>query len=392
MYRLTHSRSSKPIHDLSDLERIRKYLANRPRDLLFFNMIIMTGIPAKQLLKIKVSDLKNLKAGDRLILGGKWSQSESTLIMSSELLHTWRNYLSNLKPADEDYVFKSSRGNRQLNLSTMTNMVNRWFKDIGFEGVQGLRSLHSTWEKHFSRSKGSDRAEPHESFKPLKKLSAHEYVYRELLEAIISGTIPPGERLVAEKIAAQMRVSRMPIREAFMRLLASGFISMTEGGGIIVNKLSREDFEEIQKIRLILEREAAGQASILWEDIITKKLERNHDISEKLIASGKMEKAIKLNKDFHMTIYNQAKMPILSGIIEGLLDKVSPYLYFEFKKSNHADPHIQNTINNHGKIIDGLRERNPDKVKYWLTKDHNITTIRIIKFLNAPGSEDDRHG
>ena len=66
-------------------------------------------------------------------------------------------------------------------------------------------------------------------------VSSSERVYRELRERIVRSSLAPGTRLVEMQVAADLGVSRTPVREALTRLLAEGFVSRAEFGGLIVH-------------------------------------------------------------------------------------------------------------------------------------------------------------
>ena len=256
--------SAEPIRDARDIDRIRELLTERPRDRLLFETAIQTGIPIKWLLGLKVFDLVNLGQGGELVVWDENGRKVGVLVMDGILRQVWQDYLTGLVPEDDDYIFKSSRSASPLNLSTVTNMVNGWFETLDLVGPRGIRSLRRTHEHHFTETTLTNRTDQApatsiKGLKPVQMVSANEVVYQSLLEAIVSGEIPPGERLIPEKIARQMEVSRMPVREALQRLRATGFVSVRGRGGMIVNKLSREDLEEIQHIRLLLEQDARRQ-------------------------------------------------------------------------------------------------------------------------------------
>jgi DNA-binding GntR family transcriptional regulator len=73
-----------------------------------------------------------------------------------------------------------------------------------------------------------------------------------VLKAIIAGRIPPGEQLVLSKIAAQFRVSAMPVRQAINRLAETGIVTLQKKKSAVINTLSKEDVSEIQQIRINL--------------------------------------------------------------------------------------------------------------------------------------------
>ena len=49
-------------------------------------------------------------------------------------------------------------------------------------------------------------------------------VYDQILSAIVNGQIAPGERLIQEKIATEINISRAPVREALLRLEQEGVL------------------------------------------------------------------------------------------------------------------------------------------------------------------------
>jgi len=63
---LKKAHSVKSISDPRDIERLRTLLNPRPRDLLFFDLALETGMPAKQLLRLKIKDLHGLEVGEKL--------------------------------------------------------------------------------------------------------------------------------------------------------------------------------------------------------------------------------------------------------------------------------------------------------------------------------------
>jgi len=377
-----------PIREPANIERVRGLLAERPRDRLLFEAAIQTGMPVKWLLNLRVADLIDLAPEEKLVVRDDRGREVGVLAMTGTLRQVWLDYLARLSPKKEEYIFQSSKSAAPLKLPTVTNMVNEWFEALGLAGPRGVRSLRRTYEYHFAGPATLGRADEDPSaslkgLKPIQMVSASEVVYQGLLEAIVSGAIPPGERLVPEKIAAQMNVSRMPVREALQRLRAAGFVSIRGRGGMIVNKLSREDLEEIQHIRLILERDAAARATENRDQAAINQLEAIHTVFSKVIIAGQTEHSVKYNKEFHMTIYRQSGMPILVNMIEGLLDRIGPYLHIELQELEPGDEHIQTTIDNHRKMLEGLRDRDAEKLNYWLALDHSITTSRILHYIDG---------
>ena len=82
-----------------------------------------------------------------------------------------------------------------------------------------------------------------------------------LRKAIYSGEYKSGEELSLTRIAAQLGVSRTPVREAFQALAAEGLITLRMNKGAIVNRIDRKFIKDTFEMRILLEAEAAARAA-----------------------------------------------------------------------------------------------------------------------------------
>jgi len=141
---------------------------------------------------------------------------------------------------------------------------------------------------------------------PIQTPTTQELVYKELERAIVTARIKPGERLVAEKLARQMGISTIPIREAIGRLEARNFLTVQPKKGVTVNELSEKSLREILEIRLLLELPVARRAAIaVTKDTVeTIELLNSQYISAQ--QKNDADRALSVNREFHFTIYSQA--------------------------------------------------------------------------------------
>jgi DNA-binding GntR family transcriptional regulator len=84
-------------------------------------------------------------------------------------------------------------------------------------------------------------------------VTAEETTTSALRRAILEGVLAPGERLRQEVLAAELGVSRIPLRDAFRRLEAEGLISIDGRRGARVASLSIDDVAELYELRRMLE-------------------------------------------------------------------------------------------------------------------------------------------
>jgi DNA-binding GntR family transcriptional regulator len=90
--------------------------------------------------------------------------------------------------------------------------------------------------------------------------SLSDQVYLTLREYLRSGQLRGGQALQEATIAAQLGVSRTPVREVFARLASEGLLD-SDGRSFIVPALSRSDIEDIYELRLMLEPEAVRKVA-----------------------------------------------------------------------------------------------------------------------------------
>src|ERR1700742_2726879 len=95
---------------------------------------------------------------------------------------------------------------------------------------------------------------------PAPTATLKSQVVQKLREAILSGEYGPGDRLNEARLAHEFNISRIPIREALIQLQESGLVMNHERRGMCVTKLSEEDIQRINSVRLVMETEAVWLA------------------------------------------------------------------------------------------------------------------------------------
>ena len=375
-----------------DLDRVRARLREKPRDLLLFDLATQTGLELKQILNLKRKDLRGRKIGEGVRVGGKDGEAHRIFTVSRTLHDTWKKYMKEMRGGDEDYLIRSRKGGKALSLSSASHLIHTWLRSANLLEMKGCRALRKVWQLHSSplemeMTQGETMESLEPPLEPIESAMAiHQIVHEKLLQAINSGRFPPGEKLTIENIARQMNVSRMPVRDAFLRLQQGGFISSSRKTGTVVNTLSTENFNEITRIRLLLEIEAAQEAAANADGETTRQLE---DLHQKWLESiprmtdrPGIEDYMELNRRFHHTIYRAAHMPILQNIIDSLWDRISPYLFIltrKIKGSVSAE-----TIRNHQGMLEGMRRKDGPEVSKWVRKDLTDAGALIIRYFELP--------
>jgi DNA-binding GntR family transcriptional regulator len=97
-------------------------------------------------------------------------------------------------------------------------------------------------------------------------------VFERVREAILSGELPPGSRLVERRLAEELEVSHIPVREALARLADDGLVERNARRGSWVASLSLEDLDEISSLRVLLEQFVVVRVQERWSDAAERRL------------------------------------------------------------------------------------------------------------------------
>jgi DNA-binding GntR family transcriptional regulator len=155
--------------------------------------------------------------------------------------------------------------------------------------------------------------------------TAEEEAYEHILMRIRSGRYAPNDRLIPEEIAAEVGMSRMPVREAFRRLAAEGLVTIRPNRGCVVSGLTLDEIFEVFEIRSVLEGLAVRLAmpkvdrSVLTDlRLLLEKME----ISEPLDGDQWLEDHYR----FHEYLCGLSGRPKLMAQIRTLHVAIEPYL------------------------------------------------------------------
>lgn len=140
---------------------------------------------------------------------------------------------------------------------------------------------------------------PPESIQPNSYIPLRVQVYTALRDAILSGKLRPGERIVEDRICTELGVSRSPLREALRKLEGEGLISILPRRGAVVTELTPRDHIDLFAVREALEGLAANLAASYITDAELSELEDVCQAMEKCIKARDMAAVVALNTQFH---------------------------------------------------------------------------------------------
>ena len=134
-----------PIRRLEDIQAISKMLSDSPRDHLLFTMGINNGLRVIDLLRLTVKDVKDLKPGDTITIRESKTGKDNILMVNKTIYKSLQNYLRQLAPDDNDFLFKSRKGNGPLGSQAASKLVKKWTGAINLRGNYGAHTLRKTF-------------------------------------------------------------------------------------------------------------------------------------------------------------------------------------------------------------------------------------------------------
>ncbi|APX75213.1 GntR family transcriptional regulator [Achromobacter insolitus] len=189
--------------------------------------------------------------------------------------------------------------------------------------------------------------------------SARDYVYAELRRRLMAGSFMPGERLREEHIAAELSVSRTPVRSAIERLVTDGLVKHEGRRGAVVLGWQDRDIDEAFELRMLLEPYSAKAAAERASPEQILELERINQCMLDAInadAADSVAQVQHFNNQFHHALLEAAQSARVRSMVENLLDM--PIIIGSFYFYTKDD--MLRSVEHHRQIIAALRARDAE--------------------------------
>ena len=206
--------------------------------------------------------------------------------------------------------------------------------------------------------------------------------YTAIREAILSGLLKPGERLVEVNLARQLGVSRAPVREALRQLETEGLVVTQPHRGTYVAEFSAHDLWEIYTLRAAVEGLAVH---LVASDPSTEVVERLEDLVDRMrraAQEGDRDRLSQLDMRFHETICKAAQHQRLLEAWQGMYAQIQMFISI----TGHHKISPDQLVAYHEEVLNAIRSRDPERAEALL-KDHILTVgERIVATLKATES------
>jgi len=177
----------------------------------------------------------------------------------------------------------------------------------------------------------------------------------ELRERIIAGQLRPGVRLFEEGLAAEMGVSRNPVREALQLLSSEGFVSMEPRRGARVGIVDQRRAQELFELRLPLERTVAQLAAQRRTPAQLAHLEQVVAAGMEAIDTARLERLPALNTKFHDALAAAAHNELLAETLRRI-SHVVQWVY-----STRLESRATQSWGEHGALLVAISDQDGER-------------------------------
>jgi DNA-binding GntR family transcriptional regulator len=190
--------------------------------------------------------------------------------------------------------------------------------------------------------------------KPGGRGSRGGHAYQKLRDALKSGALKPGDRIMEVPIAEQLNVSRTPVRDAIRRLESEGLLEHESRAGLVVATLDRRAVAELYEMREVLEGTAARLFTRHSSDVEVEHLLEL--VREEQRLQGSPEELANHNHRFHVQIHVGAH----NRYLEKALEAVNSSLWLLGKSQMLVPRRAKTAFTEHMELAKAIQKRDAD--------------------------------
>jgi len=226
---------------------------------------------------------------------------------------------------------------------------------------------------------------------PERNRPCAEGTLEQIRELILSGELPPGEKLREVELATRFATSRTPVREGLIALEREGLVTYHKNRGFSVRRLILRDLYESYEMRAMMEGYACGlvaRQGMSAEGIA----ELRGCVAEvdAMLAGGPSESTPeevwrRANLAFHRLIMSEPQNALLKRTHENVGRVLLMHDWVKYNKVLNARDTMARFNRDHSLIIDAIESRDSGRAEF-LTREHIMSGMRqFAEYLRSTG-------
>lgn len=206
-----------------------------------------------------------------------------------------------------------------------------------------------------------------------------ERIFEIVREQIVTGQLPVDAPIRQDALAADLGVSKIPLREALGRLEQEGLLTSQANRGYFVRPMSAEQADEIYALRLAIEPQAAAFGALAADDDDRAAVVEAFEKLDSAAHTNLSEVAVR-NRDFHVALVRPGGRLLTTQLVERLSILAERYVVA------HLEPAGRETRahREHRQLLDAFLARDAEGLQVLLTR-HIGATLEDLREQFAIG-------
>jgi DNA-binding GntR family transcriptional regulator len=192
----------------------------------------------------------------------------------------------------------------------------------------------------------------------------HDQVYEAIRAGLIDGRFVPGRSVTLRGLASTLGVSPMPVRAAVTRLVAEGALALTPTRRVCVPAMTAGRFDELVRVRILLEGEAAERACAAIDAATLERIAAHDERLEACLAADDASGYMSANHAFHFAIYGAAPSTVLVPLIETLWLQFGPFMRLVYEQLD-----MTTLVDQHERAIQAIRRGDARELRAAIETD-----------------------
>jgi len=194
---------------------------------------------------------------------------------------------------------------------------------------------------------------------PIKPVTLRHRIVEVIRQAITSGDLSPGDRIVELRLAKQLGVGNTAVREALFELERAGLVTRIPHKGSFITKMTVEDAQQIFRVRKELEALAVELAS---EHMLARDLDQLQGLVDAMKTAAEasdIERFYQNDLEFHRMIWRLSQNRYLASSLETMVVPLFAFFLIRTRMDYRID--LLGSAERHRQLLDNIRNR--DRVR-----------------------------
>ena len=212
---------------------------------------------------------------------------------------------------------------------------------------------------------------------PKRPMDLTEWAYNSIKQLILNNTLTADSQINIDEMAAQLNISRTPVREALMQLQNKGLVKIIPHVGCFVCSITREEFCEVFELRALIESYAARRAAETMTEEQLKLWVEHVNKSENAVRQGDMREFNVLETIIHdsliVNLHNRRMLDVM--------DMVADNIYRERMIAMGSMDNVERSLAEHRLVVEAIVNHQPDEAAKLMEQHVRNVQQRIEKIV-----------